>query len=39
MNINIIYEDNDIIVCNKPANVPTQTKNLRLEDMETKLKK
>lgn len=38
MKLDIIYEDEDIIVCYKPAGVPTQTKRLGQQDMETLLK-
>lgn len=38
MKINILYEDNDLIVCIKPAGVPTQSKDIRTPDMETLLK-
>lgn len=37
-NINIIYEDEDIILCHKPAGVATQTKRLGQQDMESLLK-
>lgn len=36
--IEIIYEDNDIILCRKPAGVATQTKRLGQQDMESLLK-
>lgn len=36
--INIIFEDNDIILCHKPAGVATQTKRLGQQDMESLLK-
>ena len=38
MNIEIIHEDNDIILCRKPAGVATQTKRLGQQDMESLLK-
>ena len=38
MNINILYEDEEIIVCEKPAGVATQTKRLGQADMESLLK-
>ncbi|MGN1156468.1 MAG: RluA family pseudouridine synthase [Agathobacter sp.] len=38
MNIEIIYEDNHIILCRKPAGVATQTKRLGQQDMESLLK-
>lgn len=38
MNLQIIHEDNDIIVCYKPAGVATQTKRLGQQDMESLLK-
>ena len=34
----IIFEDNDIIICRKPAGVATQTKRLGQQDMESLLK-
>lgn len=34
----ILYEDNDILVCHKPAGMAVQTKRLREPDMETRLK-
>lgn len=37
-NLEIIYEDNDIIVCHKPAGIATQTKRLGQQDMESLLK-
>lgn len=36
--LEIIYEDNDIILCHKPAGVATQTKRLGQQDMESLLK-
>lgn len=36
--LDIIYEDNDIILCRKPAGVATQTKRLGQQDMESLLK-
>lgn len=38
MDINILYEDEYIIVCEKPAGVATQTKRLGQADMESLLK-
>lgn len=38
MNLRILFEDNDIIVCYKPAGVPTQTAKLGAVDMESLLK-
>lgn len=38
MNIRILYEDSDIIVCQKPAGIATQTKSLGQQDMESLLK-
>ncbi len=38
MNLEILYEDNDIILCRKPAGVATQTKRLGQQDMESLLK-
>ena len=36
--LEIIFEDNDILVCRKPAGVATQTKRLGQQDMESLLK-
>ena len=36
--LDIIYEDNDIILCRKPAGVATQTKRLGQQDMESLLR-
>ena len=33
----IIYEDNDIIVCYKPAGIATQTRRIGQQDMELSL--
>ncbi|MEE1086797.1 MAG: RNA pseudouridine synthase [Schaedlerella sp.] len=38
MKIDIIYEDSELIVCIKPAGIPTQSKEIRTPDMETLLK-
>lgn len=38
MNLRIIYEDEDVIVCYKPAGVPTQTAKLGMADMVSLLK-
>lgn len=38
MNLQILLEDNDIIVCYKPAGVPTQTAKMGAQDMESMLK-
>ena len=38
MNLNILYEDESLIVCEKPAGVATQTKRLGQADMESLLK-
>lgn len=38
MNTKIIYEDESIIVCHKPAGFPVQTKKLGQPDVETELK-
>lgn len=35
----IIYEDNDIIVCYKPAGIATQTRRIGQQDMESFHKK
>lgn len=37
--IKIVYEDKDILVCFKPAGIPTQTASLAAEDMVSLLKK
>lgn len=37
-NLSILYEDNDLIVCRKPAGVAAQTKRLGQADMESLLK-
>lgn len=36
--LEIIFEDNDILVCRKPAGIATQTKRLGKQDMESLLK-
>lgn len=38
MNLEILFEDNDIIVCYKPAGIPTQTSKLGEQDMVSILK-
>ena len=38
MQLNIIYEDKDILVCFKPAGIATQTANLHSQDMVSMLK-
>lgn len=38
MNLNILYEDSHIIVCYKPAGIPTQTAKLGTPDMVSMLK-
>jgi len=38
MNLNILHEDDHIIVCYKPAGIPTQTKKLGEQDMVSLLK-
>ena len=38
MNLRILFEDNDIIVCYKPAGIPTQTAKVGAVDMESLLK-
>ena len=35
---NILYEDESILVCIKPAGIPTQTKQIRTPDMVSILK-
>ena len=37
--IDIVYKDKDIIIINKPAGVPVETKNIRQKDCESELKK
>lgn len=39
MKTNILYEDNDILVCHKPAGLPTQTAKLGQPDVTTELKR
>ena len=34
----ILYEDDQILVCHKPAGVPVQTKKIGTQDMESILK-
>ena len=38
MDINILYEDEEVIVCEKPAGVAAQTRRLGQADMESLLK-
>ena len=38
MEVEILFEDKDIIVCHKPAGMATQTRRLGQQDMETYLK-
>lgn len=38
MNLRILHEDEHIIICYKPAGIPTQTKKLGEQDMESLLK-
>ena len=38
MNFEIIYEDEDVLVCYKPSGVPTQTSKLGQQDMQSLLK-
>ena len=38
MDINILYEDEEVIVCEKPAGVAAQTRRLGHADMESLLK-
>ena len=38
MNLHILYEDEHVIVCYKPAGIPTQTKKLGEQDMVSLLK-
>ncbi|WP_026509032.1 RluA family pseudouridine synthase [Butyrivibrio sp. LC3010] len=37
-NIEILYEDNDILVCRKPAGIAVQSSNVTIPDMETLLR-
>lgn len=39
MNLKILYEDTEIIVCVKPAGIPTQSKRIGISDMENMLKR
>ena len=38
MNLEILFEDNDIIGCYKPAGIPTQTSKMGEQDMVSILK-
>ena len=38
IDIEILFEDKDILICRKPAGVATQTKRLGQQDMESLLK-
>jgi 23S rRNA pseudouridine1911/1915/1917 synthase len=37
--MNVIYKDSDIIIVNKPAGIPVQTKNITQKDLESEIKK
>ena len=37
--IGIVYEDKDILVCRKPAGLPTQTAKVAASDLVSELKK
>ena len=37
--IEIVYKDRDVLVVNKPAGIPVETKNIRQKDLESELKK
>ena len=37
--MNVIYKDSDIIIVNKPAGIPIQTKNITQKDLESEIKK
>ncbi len=37
--MDIIYKDSDIIIVNKPAGIPVQTKNITQKDLESEIKK
>ena len=39
MDIKEIYKDSDIIIVNKPAGIPVQTKNITQKDLESEIKK
>ena len=39
MDINIIYQDSDILVINKPAGIPVETKSVTQKDCESEIKK
>ena len=39
MEIKVIYKDSEIIIVNKPAGVPVQTKNITQKDLESEIKK
>ena len=36
--IDVVYEDKDVLVCRKPAGVATQTKRMGQQDMESLLR-
>ncbi|WP_408069711.1 RluA family pseudouridine synthase [Butyrivibrio sp. JL13D10] len=38
MNIEVLYEDNDILVCRKPAGIAVQSSSVTSSDMETQLR-
>ena len=37
-NLNILFEDKHILICEKPAGIPVQTKSFGTKDMESILK-
>ena len=37
--IEIVYKDRDVLVVNKPAGIPVETKNIRQKDLESEIKK
>lgn len=39
MEIKVIYKDSEIIIVNKPAGIPVQTKNITQKDLESEIKK
>ena len=39
MDIKVIYKDSEIIIVNKPAGIPVQTKNITQKDLESEIKK
>ena len=39
MDIKVIYKDSEIIIVNKPAGIPVQTKSITQKDLESEIKK